>query len=333
MAIYNLSPSRQECHKHSYLGWSSAFHRLVTSVITVLSPWAPSSSIGMLGSTILQDISLATSPIEAVTVSIYVMLVASSQCILVDVIMVMAGLTKRPGGIRSWGTLMVTHGGWPPVKDWVISLKPGGGSFGGSSREGSGIGDSCSEVEVESPCPLLLCSSIQWCWALLLLELWLWQCHLMLPKLEGTCPTGVMGQDECICVQPGSSYGGDSFTFLSVSGGVDEVASSLVSSVIGSPEAVAGTPGSSADGVTSFSGDVAGLLSGIGVCVVSNVLSSVAPSSMIPGLGVVPPEMAPSVKVVKGLMASHECISPKGAVHQALAGWPFLPNIVGPGIC
>ena len=125
----------------------------------------------------------------------------------------------------------------------------------------------------------------------------------MLPKLKGTHPTGVTGQDECICVQPESSHGGDSLTFLSVSSGVGEVAIPLVGSVVGSPEAIAGTSDSSADGATSSSGDVAGLLSGTGVCVVSIMLSSVAPSSRIPGLSVVPPKTAPSVKVVKGLMA------------------------------
>ena len=79
----------------------------------------------------------------------------------------------------------------------------------------------------------------------------------MSPKLEGTCPTGVTMQDECICVQLGSSHGGDSLTFFSVSGGVGEAAGPL----IGSPEAVAGTSGSSTDGATGFYGDVAGLLS------------------------------------------------------------------------
>ena len=215
----------------------------------------------------------------------------------------MVGPTRRLGGIRSWGTSMVTHGGGPPVKDWVISLKPGSGSFGGSSREGSGIGDSCSKVELESPCPLLLCSSIWWHQAHLLLELQLWWCLLMSPKLEGTYPSGVTGWDECICVQLGSSCGRDSFTFLAVSGWVGEVASSLVSSVVSSPEVVAGTSGFAADGVASFSGDVAGLLSGTGVCVVSIVLGSAAPSSRIPILSVVPPKMAPLVKVVKDVMA------------------------------
>ena len=66
--------------------------------------------------------------------STYVMLVASSRFILVDVNVVIVG-----------------HGGGPPVKDQVISLKPSSDSFGGPSREGSGIGDPCSEVELESP--------------------------------------------------------------------------------------------------------------------------------------------------------------------------------------
>ena len=77
----------------------------------------------------------------------------------------------------------------------------------------------------------------------------------------------------------------------------------LVGSAIGSPGVVARTSDSSADGVAGSPGDIAGLLSGMGVYVVSIMLSSVAPSSRIPGLGVVPPKMAPLVKVVKGLMA------------------------------
>ena len=301
MAIYNLPPSRQECHKHSYLGQSSTFHGSVTSVITVLSPWAPHSSVGILGSTAIRDISMATSPIEAVTVSKYVMPVASSWFILVDVKVVMAGPTKRPGGISSGGPPMVTCGGWPLVKDWAIFLKPGSGTFGGS-----GIWDSHDKAELESACPLLLCSSIWWCQGLLLLELQLWWCHLMSPKLKGTFPTGVTGQDECICVQPGSSHGRDSLTFLSVPSGESEAAGPLVSSVVGSPEAVAKSSGFSADGVAGSSCGVAGPLSGMGVCVVSIVLGSMAPPSRIPSLGVVPLKMAPSVKVIKGLMA---CLS------------------------
>ena len=54
-----------------------------------------SSSIGILGSTAMLEVPKATSPIEAVTVSMYVMLVASSQFILVDVNMVVVGPTKR----------------------------------------------------------------------------------------------------------------------------------------------------------------------------------------------------------------------------------------------
>ena len=89
---------------------------------------------------------------------------------------------------------------------------------------------------------------------------------------------------------------------MSVSGGVSEVASPLVSSAVGSPKAVARTSGLSADGAASSSGDVAGFLSGTGVHVVSIVLSSRSPSSRISGLSVIPPKTAPSVKVVKGLM-------------------------------
>ena len=49
----------------------------------------------------MQKVSKATSPIEDVTVSTYVMPVASSQFILVDVNVVMTDPTKRPGGISS----------------------------------------------------------------------------------------------------------------------------------------------------------------------------------------------------------------------------------------
>ena len=112
------------------------------------------------------EVPKAISPIEAVTMSMYVMPVASSSFILVDINVVMAGPTKRLGGISSSGALMVTHEGWPLIKDQQISLKPGSGTFGGSSREGLGIADLCNKVELESPCPLLLCSSIQWCWSL-----------------------------------------------------------------------------------------------------------------------------------------------------------------------
>ena len=52
-----------------------------------------------------------TSPTEAVTMSMYVMQVASSWHILVDVSMVMAGPTKRLGDVSSHGTLTVLHGG------------------------------------------------------------------------------------------------------------------------------------------------------------------------------------------------------------------------------
>ena len=93
-------------------------------------------SVGLLESTIVPDISNATSPIVAVTVFMYVMPVVSSQFTLVNVGMVMVGPTKRPGGVSSRGTLMVTHGGQPLVKDQAISTKPGSGAFGGSSREG-----------------------------------------------------------------------------------------------------------------------------------------------------------------------------------------------------
>ena len=54
--------------------------------------------------------------------------------------------------------------------------------------------------------------------------------RVKLPKLEGTHPTGVTGQDGCISAQLGSSHARDSLTFLSVSGGVGGATSSLVSS-------------------------------------------------------------------------------------------------------
>ena len=120
---------------------------------------------------------------------------------------------------------------------------------------------------------------------------------------------------------------------LPVSGGGGEVADSLGSSVVGSPEAVAGISDSLDDRVAGSFGDVAGLLSGTGIHVVPIMLGSVAPSSRIPSLGVIPLKMAPSVKVVKASwpVSTHECILPKGTFHQAWVGWPFLPNIGGPG--
>ena len=90
---------------------------------------------------------------------------------------------------------------------------------------------------------------------------------------------------------------------MSVSGGVGGAAGSLIGTVAGSPDTVARMSGSSANRAVSFSGEVAGLLSGMGVYVVSIVLGLVAPFSRVPCLGVVPLKIAPSVKVVKGLMA------------------------------
>ena len=287
-SIYNLSSSRWEHHKGSCLGQSSTIHRLVTS-----------SRTGILGSTDIWEVPKAISPIEAVTMSMYLKLVASSWLILVDVKVVIACPTKRLDGISSWGALMMTWGGWPLVKDWAIFLKPGSGTFGGSSRLGSGIGDLHDEAELEVPSPLLLCSSIQWHWALLLLELQLWWHHLKSPEPEGICPTGVTRWDGCISFQLGNSCARDSFTFLSVSGGVGGAADSLVNAVAGPPEAVARMSGSSADGAVSISGEVVGLLSGTGVCVVPTIPSSVAQYSGVPCLGVVPFKTAPSVKVVK----------------------------------
>ena len=74
------------------------------------------SSVGILGLTIMPDVSKATSPIVAVTMFMYVMLVTSSQFTLVDASMVMVGPIKRLGGISSRGTSMVTHGGQPLSK-------------------------------------------------------------------------------------------------------------------------------------------------------------------------------------------------------------------------
>ena len=199
----------------------------------------------------------------------------------------MVGPTKRPSGVSSWGALMVTCGGWPLIKDQAISLKPGSSAFGGSSREGLGIGDLCGKAELESPCSPLLCSSIWQHWALLLLELWLWQCCLTLPKLGGTHPLGLLGEMGVFSVQQGSSCAGDSSTFFPVSCGVGGAASSLVSAVAGSPEAVARMSGSSSNRAVGFSDEVTGLLSGMGVHVVSIVPGPVAPSSRVPCLGVV----------------------------------------------
>ena len=78
------------------------------------------SSVGVLGSPIMPNISKASSPIVAVTVFMYVMLVASSQFTLVNVSMVMVGPPNRPCGISSGGTSMVTCGGQPLVKDQTI---------------------------------------------------------------------------------------------------------------------------------------------------------------------------------------------------------------------
>ena len=72
---------------------------------------ATPSSVGILGSTIMPDVSKATSPIVAITVFTYMMPVASSWFTLVDVSMVRVGPTKRLGGISPGGTLMMTHGG------------------------------------------------------------------------------------------------------------------------------------------------------------------------------------------------------------------------------
>ena len=55
------------------------------------------------------------------------------------------------------------------------------------------------------------------------------------------------------------SHGGDSLTFLSVSSGVGEVASPLVSSAVGSPGAVARTSDSPGDRVAGYPGDIEGL--------------------------------------------------------------------------
>ena len=142
----------------------------------------------------MQEVPKATSPIEAVTVSTYVMLVASSWFIHVDVNVAMVGPTKRLGSISSWGASMVICGGWPLIKELAISLKPGSSTFGGSSRKGLGIGDLHDGVELESPCSLLLCSSLWQCQALLLLKLQLWWYHLMSPKLGGHHPTGLPGK-------------------------------------------------------------------------------------------------------------------------------------------
>ena len=56
------------------------------------------------------------------------------------------------------------------------------------------MGDSCNEVELVSPCPVIFCSSTQQSQALLLLELQLWQHCIKSPRLEGL--TQLESQDE-----------------------------------------------------------------------------------------------------------------------------------------
>ena len=105
----------QGCHKHAYMGWTS------TTSVSVIT-----SSVGIWQSTTTRGVPKLTSPIEVVTVSMYIMLVTSSWHILLNVSMVTAGPTKRPGDISSHGTLTGTCGGWSLIKEQAMSLKPGG---------------------------------------------------------------------------------------------------------------------------------------------------------------------------------------------------------------
>ena len=151
---------------------------------------------------------------------------------------------------------------------------------------GSGMGDSCDKVELESPCPVILCSSTWWCQALLLLELWLWWHCLMSLRLRGTCPSGVTGWGGCIIsIQPGNSRVRATSFFLSVSYGVGW------------------TSGCPAGGSVGFPGKVIGSLSVMEVCGASVLPGPLAHSSGVSCLGIVPSRTASSVKVVRGLIA------------------------------
>ena len=128
--------------------------------------------------------------------------------------------TIRLGGLTSWGASMLTGKGWSLVKDWAISLKPGGGAphwiVWSRVRHGQLMQQSWAGVPLFSH----FCSSTWWCQALLLLELWLQQCHLKLPRLGGTCPTGVTGWGGCISIWLGNSWVRATSFFWSVSCGV-----------------------------------------------------------------------------------------------------------------
>ena len=106
-----------------------------------------------------------------------------------------------------------------------------------------------------------------------------------------------------ICVQLKSSHGRDSLTFLSVSGGVGEAAGPLVSSAVGSPGAVAGISGSSAYGAAGSPVDIVGPPFQHRGSYGLHCAWFSGPFLQDSHLGVVPPKTAPSVKVVKGLMA------------------------------
>ena len=120
------------------------------------------------------------------------------------------------------------------------------------------LGEPQDEAGLESPWWPLSCSLI-WChWALLLLELQLWWCHLRSPKLKRTHPTGATGQDGWISVQLGCSWPTVPFSLLVVTGRAIGVAGSL-----------AGT-----------AGGVLGLVSDMEVCMVSVVPGCVAPLNL-----------------------------------------------------
>ena len=131
------------------------------------------------------------------------------------------------------------------------------------------------EAGLESPWSPLTCSSIRQQWALLLLELQLWQHHLGLPKLKGTCPTEATRQDGWSLVQLGYSWPLVPFLLLVVTGGVVGIAGSLA----GIAGGVVGTAGS----LPGTAGGVLGLVSSMGICLVSVVPGCAGPLTSASG--------------------------------------------------
>ena len=161
----------------------------------------------------------------------------------------------------------------------AISLKPGGGTTAGSFGVGSGMGDSPDKVKLESPCPVILCSSACWHWALLPLELQLWQCHLKLPRLRGTHLTGVTGhRGYIIFIQLGNSLVRTASFFSSASCGIGGTSGSPAGEVAGSSKAAGGW---------------------------QNHHHAYSPGPLFQGSlpGYCSSQTAPSIKVVKGLIA------------------------------